>query len=418
MSISEEKFEKLLTVLQETLEDQRRMHADNHAIQKEMLEMLKEKIRDQKKENESDSEKFNTSQDLNSNSSMVGGERKPKFSMAKPKPIRPKLETELDDIGWRIFLDKWAHYKSIADILDEKEKCMELRECCSSEVTRLLYQYYGSIDVDTLNEGQMLANIKSVAVNTTHPHVHRWHYTQLNQMDGEPVTKYVARLRSQAGLCDYVVDCRCGTHVSYADEMIAQKLITGLVNPDHQSRILSESNDCKTLDEKITRLISLETTDDAMLKVRSTTRVNAARSSQYKRDQKSSGRSPSPMQKRGRSRERNFQSDSKKRRCRGCGRYNHSGKPLKRQECPAYNEECRGCGEKGHFEKVCEKRSSRASYAKRVDDTSCSDYSDLSDTEMSASENEQIDVDGKTIGVHYAAKSVDFRNARRKRSQR
>ena len=64
MYISEEKFEKLLTVLQETLEDQRRMHADNHAIQKEMLEMLKEKIRDQKKENESDSEKFNTSQDL------------------------------------------------------------------------------------------------------------------------------------------------------------------------------------------------------------------------------------------------------------------------------------------------------------------------------------------------------------------
>ena len=128
----------------------------------------------------------------------------------------------------------------------------------------------------------MLANIKSVAVNTTHPHVHRWHYTQLNQMDGEPVTKYVARLRSQAGLCDYVVDCRCGTHVSYADEMIAQKLITGLVNLDHQSRILSESNDCKTLDEKITRLISLETTDDAMLKVRSTTRVNAARSSHTK----------------------------------------------------------------------------------------------------------------------------------------
>ena len=49
MSISEEKFEKLLTVLQETLEDQRRMHADNHAMQKEMREMLKEQIRDHKK---------------------------------------------------------------------------------------------------------------------------------------------------------------------------------------------------------------------------------------------------------------------------------------------------------------------------------------------------------------------------------
>ena len=49
MSLSKEKFEKLLTVLQDKLENQRRMHADNHAMQKEILEMLKGQIRDQKK---------------------------------------------------------------------------------------------------------------------------------------------------------------------------------------------------------------------------------------------------------------------------------------------------------------------------------------------------------------------------------
>jgi len=185
------------------------MHADNHALQKEMLEMMRDQMKinqDEQKASQSDA----ALQRSSSNNSLLSEERKPvfpteqrsTFSMAKPKPIRPKLETELDDIGWKIFLDKWTHYKSIADILDEKERCMELRECCSSEVTRLMYQYYGSIDIDELDERTMLTNIKSVAVSTTHPHVHRWHYTQLNQMDGEPVTKYVARLRSQAGLCE------------------------------------------------------------------------------------------------------------------------------------------------------------------------------------------------------------------------
>ena len=63
-----------------------------------------------------------------------------------------------------------------------KEQCLELMESCSNEVSRLLYQYVGLIDVqsESMTEAKMLSYIKSVAVNTIHPQVHRWGYTQLS----------------------------------------------------------------------------------------------------------------------------------------------------------------------------------------------------------------------------------------------
>ena len=81
------------------------------------------------------------------------------------------------------------------------------------------------------------------------------------------------------------------------------------------------------------RLISLESTDDAMLKVRSATKVNAAKQSQYKRAQRSS-RTPTPE---GRGRQRSRRDQPPRRRCRGCGRHSHGdGKqPLNRDDFPA-----------------------------------------------------------------------------------
>ena len=125
------------------------------------------------------------------------GLNKPPGSMHKPKPTRPKIEAHYDDISWNIFKQKWKQYKSITGIHERKEVCLELMEACSEQVERLLYQVFGAIDVDDkrITEKVMMKYIKKVAVDSLHPQVHRWTYNQLNQMDGEPVMKYVARLK-------------------------------------------------------------------------------------------------------------------------------------------------------------------------------------------------------------------------------
>jgi hypothetical protein len=166
--------------------------------------------------------------------------------------------------------------------------------------------------------------------------------------------------------------------VSYADDMVSQRLVAGLINPEHQSRVLGEAKDLPSLKSKIDRLVGLETTDDATMKIRTPmpTKVMAATSpscagamkmSQYKRSQK----------ERGRKRSLSPQSKVFKRRCRGCGRTFHpSGNSLNRNECPAFGKTCDACGMENHFKKVCGKRLSQAGFLKMNDDKTGSEMSE------------------------------------------
>ena len=350
------------------------------------------------------------------------GLNKPPGSMHKPKPTRPKIEAHYDDISWNIFKQKWKQYKSITGIRERKEVCLELMEACSEQVERLLYQVFGAIDVDDtrITEKVMLTYIKKVAVDSLHPQVHRWTYNQLNQMDGEPVMKYVARLKSQATLCKFNVKCGCGENVSYSDDMIAQKLTTSLINQEHQAKILTESEQLPELGQKVNRLVSLETTDDAMLKIRNVAKMSAARQSGYKKEMKErERRGPSPSHRRGRQRDRqdtsqkqreryddNYQKPLRKR-CRGCGRFNHSNGRSRRSECPAIDQTCNSCGKMGHFAKVCDRRQSSAAFVRCDDDTSCSEPSMTEDGYTS--EGELSQTENTTIGKQLAVKSSDFR---------
>ena len=262
----------------------------------------------------------------------------------KCKPTRPKIDSEVDDLGWQIFEDTWARYKKIAELVDEEESCLELRECCSTDVNKLLYEFKGKDELNDrhLTEEKLLGFIKSVAVKTIHTEVHRWHFEQKGQEVGEAITRYVGRLKAQAALCNFTVECQCTRSVSYAEAMISQRLVAGLSNPDHQSKVMSEAQDLPDLKSKIDRLVSLETTDDAATEIRAPTqnpvKVAAARSSQYK---KSKGyQNPDKKKKFAPYPRREGQSSTISRRrlrCRGCGQPSHGeGKSMNREECPAF----------------------------------------------------------------------------------
>jgi len=407
--ISDEKVEEVLSTItslmkqmQEVTSQNGDLQRKNNELHEEMIQMLKSTAKHQRwlPADEDNAE-----------------ESKPRLNRPnRPRPIRPIIEEGVDDFGWNLFLDKWQRYKQMTGVEGAREVCLELRDSCSPEVNRMLFEFIGADKLnDThLTEEILLKDIKAVAVRSIHKEVHRWHFNQIAQDDSEKVTKFVGRLKAQAILCDYNVDCQCGRRVSYAEEMVAQRLVSGVTNPEHQSKVLGEAEELNTLKKKVDKMISLETTDEASSKMRLpfTSRSNPIKSSQYKRDQRQkltgNDRKIKPQgednerMKRGRSR---FQRSNTRKRCRGCGRSSHpNGKTMARKDCPAWGQKCNACQKENHFEKVCEKRS-RASFA--GGDTSGSEEDYFTETEDECF-SDYTD-DGEAYSYADCSKSADFR---------
>ena len=269
-------------------------------------------------------------------------------------PDRPVINSGLDDRDWALFEDTWSRYKYMLNMeLDEARKRMELRAACSDEVNKLLFEYVGPETLKSCSELELLKHIKEVAVKSIHKEVHRMAFNKMSQNAGEAITNYVARLKAKAFLCEFNIKC---THhnpdhvtISYAEEMVSQRLIAGLYNHEHQSKILAEAPLLPSLSDKISRLLILETTQqsvDMLNKTDKPASESAAGHSQYKREknqQKSKGQST--------------------KSCRFCGFTFHPGgkTAMDRSTCPARDSNCRKCQKKGHHASVCMSSKSNAS---------------------------------------------------------
>ena len=265
------------------------------------------------------------------------------------KPDRPIINAGIDDREWALFMDTWTRYKSMIGLSDTDEATVrqELRTACSPEVNKLLFEYVGAQILDVCTEVELLSHVKSVAVKTVHKEVHRMAFNKMSQNHGESVTNYVARLKSKAFLCRFEVACpSCDpSTVSYADEMVAQRLIAGLSNAEYQRKILSEAASLSTLDQKIARLQVLETTEESAVELHNISPSSGAAATQHQREKKKFASSSRTSPREGDSSEK----------CRWCGRTSHpEGKSLDRINCPARERTCYSCNRKGHLSSVCE----------------------------------------------------------------
>ena len=168
--------------------------------------------------------------------------RKQCLSLAK-KPDLPQIQHDANDSDWALFVDSWTRYKTMARLHNADEIRNELRAACSKEIDKLLFNFIGADVLNSSTEEELLNHIKSVAVRGLHKEVHRQTFQSIRQKEGEPVTHFLARLRSQADFCEFSVKCSntpdCGRQISYAEDMISGQLIAGLINNEHQSRLLA-----------------------------------------------------------------------------------------------------------------------------------------------------------------------------------
>ena len=255
------------------------------------------------------------------------------------KPDCPVINAGMDDREWAVYLDSWSLYKNMTGITDANTLRMELRASCSVDLNKMLFEFVGADVLNVAAEDEMLGHIKSVAVKQTHPEVHQTSFNLMKQDQGESINRFVSRLKAKAFLCKFEITC--ADHdpprsISYAEHMVAQRLVAGLANLDHQRKILSEAATLTTLDAKIKRLQILETTEESAYALHGnpvavtppTTSETAAARSQYRQAMNNQ-------------RTLDLEGGSEESRiCKGCGDPFHEGG---RARCPAINKKCKNC---------------------------------------------------------------------------
>ena len=138
-------------------------------------------------------------------------------------------------------------------------------------MNKLLFNLIGSERLTSTSESDLMSHIKLVAVKGVHTEVLRQTLHAMKQSEGKAITHFLARLRSQANFCNFIVQCSntamCMQKVSYAEDMIAGQMIAGLINTEHQGKLLAPEATLMTFQQKFDLLVSLETTDKSTSKL-------------------------------------------------------------------------------------------------------------------------------------------------------
>ena len=285
------------------------------------------------------------------------------------KVKRPTVSASGTTEEWTYFTQRWSEYKQ-ATRLTGQDTIFQLLECCDDALRRDLSRSFSNLTGS--NEAALLENIKSLAVRQENVMVARLKLQQMRQDRDEPVRAFSARVKGQAGVCQYSVQCECGAQVSYSDPMIRDTLIVGLADDDIRLDVLGQTKQDMSLDET-TRFIEAKESGKRsaghLNPVTPAVPVAVDASSTYKQ----AGR----VRLQGRAMERKSGAQPHLSPCGYCGREGHGARKQDRMHhCPAFSHTCAKCGIPHHFESVCrrakQKPSNSATAVSDDFDTFCS----------------------------------------------
>ena len=263
------------------------------------------------------------------------------------KVKRPTVSAAGTLEDWSYFLQRWSEYKA-ATHLAAADCIYQLLECCDDDLRKDLARTFG--DLTSKTELQVKNSMKTLAVRQENTMVARVQLQQLRQDRDEPIRAFSARLRGQASICGFKVQCPCGNEVHYSDDMVRDTLIRGIADEEIRLDILGLSKQDMSLEEAVSFIEAKESGKrSANILHNGNAMAAVAATSSYRR------------QERGRLLTKSGDNNPPTPPCTHCGKLGHSRTRQDRiRKCPAFNHTCTKCGILHHHESVCRQSRRRA----------------------------------------------------------
>ena len=239
-----------------------------------------------------------------------------------PKIERPKLMENCTQQDFAFFKTEWNAYSTSAGIQPENIMKDQLLQCAETPLRKVIHMSMGS-RLANISIADLMTEMEKAAVEKQSDMLNEVKLMEAKQERGEPVRKYLARLRGLADICKLSVEClSCHETASYVDRIIITTLVKGLVDNETKGEILSK-----------VQLLSLEDTIAF---------VEASEKGQ--RSLAGMGGSDLAGQ------QVHVVKEFSDKMCWRCGEKGHTSKF---KGCKAAKATCNRCGKVGHFQKCC-----------------------------------------------------------------
>jgi len=261
---------------------------------------------------------------------------------APDRQARPTLSSGITPEKWSYFISKWNRYKCSTELTGQKLK-YQLIECCDEELQLTIHRAFGD-NVASKTEAQILQDIKRYAVKDENKLISRNSLRCMMQRADEDIKHFAARIKGQAEICDYTVQCtspNCGQIVSYIEEEIKDQICKGLYDQEIRQAILSHHDQKLKLDELISFISTRELGKKSNVELNEgaqCSKISAYRKAKFSEVKEVTKTLPSNT------------------KCYWCGKTGHGykAKPETRHaKCPAYGNQCKNCKKENHFSEVC-----------------------------------------------------------------
>ena len=263
------------------------------------------------------------------------------------KVKRPTISSAGTSEEWAYFTSRWTDYVEATHITG-KDKVIQLLECCDEQLRKDLSRNAGG-SLTHLAVEDVLKAIKRLAVREENIMVAHVTLHDMRQDHDEPVRAFGARLRGQAAVCKFIIECsHCKHDVNYTEPVLCDSVTRGLADQDIQLDIMGDRNQNMKLEEIFQFVKAKESGKrSASRLLHAQTQGAEAASSLYRRHKKESLISKH---------DNAAGSIEKPDLCTYCGKKGHGARShvkLRQKECTAYGHTCKRCGKNNHFEHVC-----------------------------------------------------------------
>ncbi len=264
------------------------------------------------------------------------------------KVKRPTITLAGTTYDWTYFTTRWEEYKSATGITGNR-LVLQLLECCDDELRKDLTRTAGG-SLANKPEDDVLKAIKRLAIREENTMVARIELNSMNQDHGEAIRSFESRIRGQAHICNFTVQCPnadCNHTVSYMNEMLRPVFVRGISDPDIRLQVCQDVNQNMTLEEIVSFVEKKEAGKRSANRLQSVEGVSSVRS-QYRNSKKNFAR------------HQGTNDSDITLPCLYCGTVGHGSRaapPVRMKKCPAYGKTCNYCKKLHHTAGQCRVKS-------------------------------------------------------------